>query len=175
MRKKTSCKAIILALIVAFYSFSLNSFAQDKQAVQPFKGYLYLQPNIGLTQYYGDLNMDDFYNKEMNLGGGGILGWQFSRIFGMRGQFLIGKLSSENTASNKTLDSKIWDITGQLTLNINEIFNYNPKRFLTLYAFGGAGYLNENNTVNNTDGTLFETGKNDGVTFPRGFEPGIWS
>jgi len=160
--------AIIASMIVVFCLVSVSSFAQDSTSIPPFKGYLYIQPNIGLTQYFGDLNEDDLYNQKMKLGGGLVMGWQFSRILGARTQFLIGNLASENTISNKTLESKFWDVTGQLTLNINEIFNYNPNRFLNLYVFGGGGYISEDNTVNNTDGTLYQKGKNDGLTFPIG-------
>jgi len=158
---------IFLAVVVSTLIFNQVS-AQNSGTQRPFNSYLYVQPNLGLTQYFGDLNPDDFYNKSMKFGGGAILGYQITRVFGLRGQFAIGKLGSKSDAKQKELDSKIWDLTGQMTVNINEIFNYNPDRKLNFYVFGGAGYINENSTVNNYDGSVYKTGKNDGRTFPIG-------
>ncbi|MEI6060389.1 MAG: OmpA family protein [Bacteroidota bacterium] len=157
--------------VISFLLFCLVSLrveAQDQKTPVPFNGYLYLQPNLGLTQYFGDLNANDFYNKKMTFGGGAILGYQISRVFGLRGQFMAGKLNSKSDAHQKELNSKIWDLTGQMTVNLNEIFNNNLNRKLNLYIFGGAGYIHENSTVDNYDGSLFQSGINDGRTFPIG-------
>lgn len=167
--KKPLSKFILLALsVIVFNVLSITVNAQENPVKKPFNGYIYLQPNLGLTQYYGDLNPDFYYNKNMKFGGGAILGYQISRVFGLRTQFFAGNLYGKSEAHQKELNTKIWDLTGQLTVNINEIFNNNPERKLNFYAFGGAGYVNLNSTVDNLDGTVFQTGKNDGRTFPIG-------
>ena len=159
---------IALICVILVTSFFTQVSAQEKDSISTFKSYFYLQPNIGLTQYFGDLNPDDFYNTEMKFAGSGIVGWQFSRIFGFRGQFMAGKLASDSEAKQLTMEDKIWDLSGQITLNVNEIFNYNPNRFFTLYLFGGAGYLHGNNVVTNYDGSLFKEEVNSGLTYPLG-------
>ncbi len=167
--KNKSVKFSIIALSVLLYSLVSSSVdAQNITAEKPFNGYLYVQPSLGLTQYFGDLNADNLYNKEMTFGGGAALGYQVSRIFGIRSQFFAGKLNSKSDSHQKELNSKVWDVTGQLTVNINEVFSKNQERKLNFYIFGGAGYIHENSTVDNYDGSLFKTGKNDGRTFPIG-------
>jgi len=163
----TKMTITLLCAIVVSAIFTQVS-AQEKDSVAPFKSYFYLQPNVGLTQYFGDLNPDDYYNTEVKLAGSVIAGWQFSRILGFRGQFMLGKLASDSEAKKLTMEDKIWDLSGQLTLNVNEIFNHNPNRFLNIYLFGGAGYLHGNNTVTNYDGSLFKEEVNSGLTYPLG-------
>ncbi len=158
-------------LFIATLSLSLLAFtgkAQEKMEVKPFHPYFYLQPNLGLTQYYGDLNSDDIYNKNPKFGGGGIIGYQLNHIFGFRGQFMAGKLYSKSDSHQLIMDDKIWDLTGQITLNINEIFKTNPDRLLNFYLFGGAGYIHEKNQVDNYNGSLFHAQGEDGRSFPIG-------
>jgi len=130
---------IVLAVIVIQVNAS-NAFAQDTTKVKTFNGYLYLVPNIGVSQYFGDFNEDNLWNKNQKLGYGGILGYQLSPLFGIRSQFLKTSLFSERQDKNAEFNSDLWDAALNLTLNINEIFaDYNEKRFLNLYLFSGAG------------------------------------
>ena len=168
MNKFLTRFSVIVFTIIALQLVSFSSIAQNDSVKPPFYSYPYLQPNFGLTQYFGDLNANDFFNKKPTYGGGAILGYQITRVFGFRADFFIGKLQSMSEVHQKEMNVNIWDLTGQLTLNINEIFKENPNRKLNFYAFGGFGYLNMNSTVDNYDGTLFKTEKNDGRTFPIG-------
>jgi OmpA-OmpF porin, OOP family len=168
MKTKLTASSIFLLAFISLNLCLQETKAQNDTVKPPFNGYLYLQPNAGVTQYFGDYNADDFFDKNPTFGAGAILGYQISRVFGLRGQFMAGSLTARNDYHQKELNSKVWDVTGQLTLNINELFNYNPKRFLNLYLFGGAGYIHENSTVDNYDGTLLKEGINDGLTFPVG-------
>jgi OmpA-OmpF porin, OOP family len=162
---KNKITAFIAALI--FVGLSTVSFAQRADG---FRGYMYLQPNIGLTNYFGDLNNWDYHNKKMKFGYGGLLGYQFSPVFGVRGQVVASKLESDSWKNNRTLEAKTWDATGQLTLNVNELVGkYNPDRLLNFYLFGGAGYIHENTTVKNRVQLVsLRTAKNDGLVFPWG-------
>jgi len=105
-----------------------------------FKSHITAQVNGGITQYFGDLNKDNLFNQNVQYGYGGALGYQFSPVLGMRGQFLKGSLYSVHVQKELKLNTDFWDAGLQFTLNINEIFaKYNGKRFLNLYLFGGAG------------------------------------
>jgi outer membrane protein OmpA-like peptidoglycan-associated protein len=132
--------SLIVLSIILLKLTSYQAFSQEEKPSYPFKGYVYLQPNAGVSQYYGDLNSDDLWNKNPKLGYGASLGYQISPLFGIRGQFLKTDLYSESTSRNQKFSSDLWDGALNLTLNINEIFaKYNDKRFLNLYLFTGAG------------------------------------
>lgn len=131
----------LIALFILAIQINLNlAFAQDVASRKPFVGHFYLQPNAGISQYYGDLNVDDFWNKYHKPGFGLIMGCQVSPVFSMRGQFLKTTLYSERDDKNCKLNSDLWDASFNLTFNINEIFaEYNEKRFINLYLFSGVG------------------------------------
>jgi outer membrane protein OmpA-like peptidoglycan-associated protein/opacity protein-like surface antigen len=132
--------ALIVVAIIAFNLVSITSSAQDKLNSKPMKSYLYLQPNVGVTQYFGDINESNFFNKNLKLGFGAVLGYQISPVFGLRSQFLKTNLYGERTDQNRKFESDLWDAALHLTLNVNELFSeYNDKRFFNLYLFGGAG------------------------------------
>lgn len=150
--------SIVLVLIIAFQSVSVRTFAQKKSENIPFKGFWYVQPNIGISQYFGDLNKKDYWNINPKFSFGAAVGYQLNPVFGLRGQFVKGKLYSERSDQNKKLSTGFWDGALNLTVNINEIFTeYNPKRFLNLYLFTGAGLTSYKSKVENlTTGVLVD-------------------
>ncbi len=104
------------------------------------KSYFYVQPNLGISQYFGDINKPNLTNNKVKFGFGGIVGYQVSPVFGVRGQFVKTKLSGERTDQNLNFKSDLWDAALNLTLNINELFSkYNENRLLNFYLFSGAG------------------------------------
>jgi OOP family OmpA-OmpF porin len=142
--------SIIAMSIIAFQFVSSNSSAQTDTTIRMFKSYAYIQPNAGITQYFGDINQNDFYNSNPQLGFGGVLGYQMSPVFGARVQFLKTVLYSERTDQNLKFSSDLWDATMHLTININEIFSeYNDKRFVNFYLFGGAGLTSYKSKIEN--------------------------
>jgi OmpA-OmpF porin, OOP family len=142
--------SIIVFSIVALQIVASRLYAQSDTIKQPFTGYLYLQPNAGISQYYGDLNENDFYNNNPQFGFGAVLGYQLSPVFGVRTQFLKTKLYGEKTSQNLKFTSDLWDATLNLTININEIFaEYNDKRFLNFYVFTGGGLTSYKSKIEN--------------------------
>jgi len=140
--------AMIVFAIIAFNLVSITSSAQDELNKAPMKSYLYLQPNIGITQYFGDINESNLFNENFKLGYGGVLGYQISPVFGIRSQFLKTNLYGERTDQNLKFSSNLWDAALHLTLNINEIFaEYNDKRLVNFYLFGGAGVTSYKSTL----------------------------
>ena len=104
------------------------------------KSYFYIQPNVGISQYFGDLNQKDYWSQTPQFGGGIIAGYQHNPVFGFRGQFMKTVLHSEMVDQNQQLISDLWDAAFHITININEIFtDYNDKRFLNFYLFSGGG------------------------------------
>jgi outer membrane protein OmpA-like peptidoglycan-associated protein len=132
--------SIIILLIIALQIVSFQTFAQPGKTEIPFKSYVYLQPNIGISQYFGDLNQKDVWNQHPKFAFGAALGSQFSPILGIRAQFMKTNLYSERADYDATLRSNLWDGAVDFTLNINEIFSkYNSKRLLNFYLFTGPG------------------------------------
>jgi outer membrane protein OmpA-like peptidoglycan-associated protein len=131
---------IIIFIIIVFQTVFFKAYTQTVNSGIPFRGYLYLQPSMGVSQYFGDLNKKDLWNINPKFAFGAALGYQLSPVFGLRGQFMKGNLYSVRTDQNKILTSDIWDGALNLTININEIFApNNPKRFANFYFFTGAG------------------------------------
>jgi outer membrane protein OmpA-like peptidoglycan-associated protein len=156
--------SIVVLLIVAFQAFSLKTFAQNDSAIVkiPFNGYLYIQPSIGLSQYFGDLNEKDFWNQNPKFAFGAAIGLQFHPIFGLRGQFVKSSLYSERADQNKILTSDVWDGALNLTINISEIFTeYNAKRFLNIYGFTGAGVVTYKSKLEDSDAVVIREHTNN--------------
>lgn len=132
--------SIVVLLILAMQVISYRTYAQNNSFDIPFKRYIYIQPNVGASQYFGDLNQQDFWNQHQRLGFGAALGYQLSPLLGIRGQLVKDNLYSKRFDQHKLLTSDLWDAAFNLTININEIFaKYNSKRFANFYIFTGAG------------------------------------
>lgn len=156
MKNKLFRLAVIVVAIIAINLFSTTSKAQNTQLSKKMKSYFYVQPNIGFSQYFGDINEPDFSNKYLKLGYGGVLGYQISPLLGVRGQFVTTTLYGERADQNLKFESDLWDAALHVTLNINEIFaDYNEKRFVNFYLFTGAGINSFKSTLSSiTPGTV---------------------
>jgi len=158
--KSPLCRFVVIALSVTILQIvAIGAFAQDSiNKGKSFNGYVYLVPNIGISQYFGDLNEDNYWNKDPKLGYGLIMGYQLSPLFGLRGQFFKTDLYSERSSQNIKFNSDLWDAGLNLTLNINELFaDYNENRFLNLYVFSGAGISSfKSETTDLTTGSLIQ-------------------
>jgi len=148
--------ALVVVSCILFSLVTVTSNAQDKRVNSPLKSNLYIQPNAGLSQYYGDFNKEKFWNQNPKPGGGIVIGYQFSPVFGIRGQFLKTNLYSERADENKIFSSDLWDGALNLTININDIFTkYNEKRFFNFYIFGGEGISSYRSKLEDiTSGTI---------------------
>jgi tetratricopeptide (TPR) repeat protein/outer membrane protein OmpA-like peptidoglycan-associated protein len=116
----------------------LTFFGQSRKD-STFTRYLYINGNAGITQYFGDLNKNDFYNKKLDFAYGFNLGYQISPLFGVRGQFMNGKLLSERESKDLKMESSIWDGSLNLTFNLSNFIGGYKERTLSFYGFGGAG------------------------------------
>jgi OmpA-OmpF porin, OOP family len=162
MKKKfTFGNLIACFMLFSLLSVSLLSIAQENQRPgNTFEKYGYVGINGGISQYFGDLNKDDFFNKKLGWGAGVLGGCQLSPVFGLRGQFVTGRLKSERTDTHfQILAADYFDLGLNLTLNINELIGkYNPDRLLNFYVFGGPGFSSYHSLVTGLDGVkLTET------------------
>jgi outer membrane protein OmpA-like peptidoglycan-associated protein len=130
---------VIVAVIAVFNLIPFSLQAQNNTNSAPMKSYFYLQPNVGLSQYFGDLNEKDYWCQTPQFGAGIVLGYQLNPVFSIRSQFMKTILHSEKTDVDRLLISDLWDGALHVTVNINEIFaDYNDKRLLNFYLYSGA-------------------------------------
>lgn len=135
--------SILILSLAILQMINNRAFSQVEKVKIPFHGYLYIQPNLGGSQYFGDLNKKDLWNQDPKFAWGAVLGYQLTPVFGVRGQFDKLNLYSLRADQNKILNSDLWDGAFHFTVNINEIFaDYNPKRLVNFYLFTGAGIAN---------------------------------
>jgi tetratricopeptide (TPR) repeat protein len=146
-----------LFLVVFLATISLGAFAQDgtddakskKSSKSSFNKYWYIGANVGASFFHGDIAeykmAPDFSHFEV--GFGGILGWQFSPVFGVRGQLMYANLSGEATSTtwkdknyyDKRFEGNTIDYSLQLTIEIDDIFKRDDARKYGVYAFMGVG------------------------------------
>jgi len=164
--------SIIVFSIIALIILQLPAFGQSKGTIRPFTSYGYFQPNIGLSQYYGDLNKDNLFNKNPKFAFGGILGYQVSPVIGLRAQLLKANLYSERTDQDVKLGSNLIDGALNITVNINELFSeYNNKRYLNFYLFSGIGATSYKSKLESVSaGTVLQenTARQNEVILPLG-------
>ena len=150
---------LILPLIVLFLAVSV-SFAQEdgkkEKQKSSFDGYFYINGNIGLTNFYGDMHPKHVLAGDERFGYGFKAGYQFSPVFGARFSFVNGKYQStyskdnikdlSNYPNESDLDDKfqssMWDVSGQLTIDFTNIFRENKEAGFGVYGFAGLGWLN---------------------------------
>lgn len=144
---------LILPLLVLVLATSV-SFAQTsgKKANQnaSFDKYFYINGNIGVTNFYGDMYPKQVLVGDEKFGYGFKAGYQFSPIFGFRGSFVNGKAQSTGDDSRDKdanhlkdkFETSLWDISGQLTIDFTNIFRDNKDGWFGFYGFAGIGWLN---------------------------------
>lgn len=144
---------LILPLIALFLAASV-SFAQEdgKQTKEKssFDGYWYINGNLGATNFYGDMHPKAALVGDENFGYGVKAGYQISPVFGVRASFVNGIFQSTGDPerdkpthdTQDKLQSSMWDITGQLTVDFTNIFRKKEDAFFGIYGFAGAGWLN---------------------------------
>jgi len=167
MKNKQLRGAILLISMIAFNLISTRFFGQENSKNEKMKSHFYVQPNIGMNQYFGDLNSKDYWNQNPKFAYGVIGGYQIKPVFGVRGQFVRDNIYSERADQNKILKSKMWDASMQLTININDIFSeYNRKRLLNFYLFTGGGITSyKSNLTDSETGLIINEHKDRQNTF----------
>ena len=138
-------KAMLVAVIFAFASVLTN--AQDagesrSSARSLFQPYWFLNGHAGISQFYGDLNEDDFFQApgQWKFTGGIYFGRQFSPLLGLRGQLLYAGLKAESDVRNAYMTGDLFEYNLNATLSFVNLFSrYKPDRRFDFYGFAGIG------------------------------------
>ena len=153
---------ITVLLITSFLSFGQN------------RSYWELNGNAGTSLFFGDIKQYRWVPagvpmSEWRMGEGLQFGRQFSYVFGLRGQFLFGKLAGVKSDWDRYFYSDYFETNLNVTMNLNNLFGKNKRsdRFFNIYLYGGIGLTQYNTTVYelSTDKVLHKVGYGHGSGF----------
>lgn len=139
-----------LLLPTVFYGQGVNKtikadFKTEKNT-KLFDKYWAVTPNVGMLLFHGDITENAVLpeSSDWRLGGGAYLTRQFTSLFGLRGQFLIGKLAGTKTAIDREFETNTFFETNlNATLSFSNLFaGYRADRFANIYGFAGIGFSN---------------------------------
>jgi tetratricopeptide (TPR) repeat protein len=144
-------KKIFLLVIVALLT-GMMSFAQENdQKINPYQGfdpYWYLNLNVGRNLMYGDFKSTpvsfNAIGKQTGFLGGGMVGYQFSPIWGLRGQVNGGTMKSrvdENPLYHFKSKTHFAGVYLEPTVDFTNMINYNSDRKFFLYGYAGLGMV----------------------------------
>ena len=147
---------LIACSIAVFSLIGITLSAQNIFKNPILKSNFYIEPNVGLSQYYGDLNGKKLWNQYPRFAFGFVLGYKISPIFGLQGQFLKTNLYSKRPDQNMVFSSRLWDCGLNLTVDINEVLaeyipDFNEKTLLKFYFYSGAGISSFKSKLNDLE------------------------
>jgi len=144
----------LLLLIVISLSFT-TAQAQNIVPGKNFSPYWEVGINGGTSLFFGDIKQKPFFpisnnNNEWRLGGGLIAGYQFSHVFGLRGQMLYGQLAGTKRSLDRYFEGDYIEFNLNTTINLNNLFGKKRSdRFVSTYLLVGVGITNYNSTFYN--------------------------
>lgn len=145
---------IILICISTLFVFntSNSAFGQyyDNSQNAGFFENFSINANIGTTLAFADISQDfKPYQDDWKMAYGGIFRKQLSPIFGIGGQFLMGKLhgtilkAGNAPNSNRYFDSEFMEVNFHAIINLSNLFfGYSENRSVHLYSTIGLGFAN---------------------------------
>ncbi|MBW6461052.1 MAG: tetratricopeptide repeat protein [Bacteroidales bacterium] len=149
-----SCILAALIGVMPLLTFSQEEESEEttltrKEKRQQFDKFFFVNLNAGAMLNHTDIFLNKFVPSpnHWRLGYGGMFGWQFHPVFGVRGQISAGKLYGERIEAwwlapyeEVYYKANIFDYHLDLIINFsNLISGYNPDRLVDIYGVGGIG------------------------------------
>lgn len=148
MRRKSTTNIIYLVLwnlllITLIFLIQNKSFGQYYHAPTTWASLLRnwsVNANVGRTSFFGEVSVYDHEFKEkMSKDGSWAFGFelarQFTPVFGLSGQYLLGQLSGSNSKSH--FYSNITEYSANLTINlVNMLIPDNDAHFFPYFKLG---------------------------------------
>ncbi len=107
--------------------------------------------DAGVMIPFTDVKQRDYFPKfdEMSFGGGLKLGYQFTPVFGLRGQFLIGKLDGRNDSQNRNFETELWDVNLSGVFSFSKLFSprWSKNDRIDIYGVLGVGMVSYRSKV----------------------------
>ena len=143
---------LFLLTVILFPVISLQA-----QEIVPkgFTPYWQININSGTSLFFGDIKENPIIpisknNNEWRLGGGLIVGYQLSHVFGLRGQALYGQLAGTKTKLDRYFEGDYIEFNLNTTINLNNMFGKKRSdRLVSTYLLVGVGITNYNSTFYN--------------------------
>lgn len=141
---------LFLLIILSFPFITVK--AQNVVPKKDFSPYWEIGINGGSSLFFGDIKEKPFFplsknNNEWRLGGGLIAGYQFTPVFGLRGQILYGQLAGTKRSLNRYFEGDYIEFNLNTTINLNNLFGKKrSNRFVSTYLLVGVGITNYNST-----------------------------
>ncbi|HDO06261.1 MAG TPA: hypothetical protein ENG85_01115 [Bacteroidetes bacterium] len=143
---------LFLLTVILFPVISLQA-----QEIVPkgFTPYWQININSGTSLFFGDIKENPIIpisknNNEWRLGGGLIVGYQLSHVFGLRGQALYGQLAGTKTKLDRYFEGDYIEFNLNTTINLNNMFGKKRSdRLVSAYLLVGVGITNYNSTFYN--------------------------
>jgi len=176
MKNNINITSIIFISFIFLFSNTLKSQNDD------FEKGLFdnwsININIGNSQYFGDISngSDPFSLIKYNtsIAGGLIVSKQITPVFGLRSQFIRGRLVgrkenySNGAPANLSFDAQYFELNLNTTVDLfNIIMKYKKDRLLGLYGIFGLGLSNYQGEARNYKTNLlirsFGHGKGGGI------------
>ena len=203
MKKNLTFSKLLMLIAIAVLPLSMMAQKVGNKNLRPAEKYWYIQADGGLSINHGDLanyegwmftNSDNYFpNMALRNWNGHLgFGYRFSKVFGFNIKGGYGLLSGHKHGQalvfegdngiyhDLALDkSNYIEANVNLTINLFNIFNYNPRRVFNLVphiGFGGisykAGAVNQLNNDDQVESTVAEKADKRDLTFtvPAGME-----
>ena len=203
MKKNLTFSKLLMLIAIAVLPLSMMAQKVGNKNLRPAEKYWYIQADGGLSINHGDLanyegwmftNSDNYFPKMALRNWNGHLGfgYRFSKVFGFNIKGGYGLLSGHKHGQalvfegdngiyhDLALDkSNYIEANVNLTINLFNIFNYNPRRVFNLVphiGFGGisykAGAVNQLNNDDQVESTVAGKADKRDLTFtvPAGME-----
>ncbi|HSG68684.1 MAG TPA: tetratricopeptide repeat protein [Bacteroidales bacterium] len=110
-----------------------------------FQRYGYVGGSLGGVAFHGDIYSEPLLPDwdHFNWGFGGIAGWQFHPIFGLRASGGYVNLSGERYGDvDRAFKGDAFDVGANLTISLtNLIFGYSPDRWFDMTLWSGLGMI----------------------------------
>ncbi|MBW6498735.1 MAG: OmpA family protein [Bacteroidales bacterium] len=107
--------------------------------------------NAGVMTPFTDIKQKDYFPKfdEMSIGGGLNLEYHFTPVFGLRGQFLIGKLDGRDDSQNRRFETELWEANLSGIFSFSKLFSprWSKNDRIDIYGLLGVGMVSYRSKV----------------------------
>jgi len=151
MKSRDIFKFFLLIAIL----FPVISLQAQEILPQGFTPYWQVNINSGTSLFFGDIKENSIIplsknNNEWRLGGGLIVGYQFTHVFGLRGQVLYGQLAGTKRSLDRYFEGDYIEFNLNTTIDLNNLFGRKRSdRLVNAYLLVGIGMTNYNSTFYN--------------------------
>jgi len=110
--------------------------------------------NAGIMTPFTDIKQKDYFPKfdEMSFGGGLKLEYHFTPVFGLRGQFLMGKLDGRDDSQNRSFETELWEANLSGVFSFSKLFSprWSKNDRIDIYGILGVGMVSYRSKIYNT-------------------------